>query len=47
MGRQTIRQPERDEQNKDEKPRSEHIPASADVPEDTTSLEPPPEPWPD
>jgi hypothetical protein len=46
MGTQTIR-PARDKTDKEQKPKSEPVPPSADVPEDKTKMESPPKSWPD
>ena len=46
MGTQTTRPAQQPEKEKDEKPKKERLPASADVPEDNTEMEPPPKSWP-
>lgn len=45
MGTQTTR-PAAPDEKKDESPKTDRIPLSADVPKDETDVEPPPKSWP-
>ena len=47
MGTQTANSTPRPKKESEQKPHTEWLPPSADVPEEKTDIEPRPKPWPD